>query len=105
MSLADARALDIGRAVLALLALLVPPAAAANDLLRIAVAAQIAATSVRVVRDAIRSGDLAAFGRQRDRCVRRSDLDAWIASRASKPVAGPDDRDLDRRILRLAGPR
>jgi hypothetical protein len=74
----------------------------AHDLVPIAVAARIAATSVRVVRDAIRSDDLPAFGKQRDRSVRRSDLDKWIESRRSKPIAGVVDADILRRMDRLA---
>ena len=54
--------------------------------------ARLAATSVRVVRDAIRNRELAAFGRMRDRAVRRCDLEAWIASRRLAPVEGVDDR-------------
>jgi hypothetical protein len=65
-------------------------------------AARLAATSIRVVRDAVRNRELAAFGRARDRAVRRADLDAWIASRAVKPVRGIDDADIERRIARLA---
>jgi helix-turn-helix protein len=65
-------------------------------------ASKLAKTSVRVVRDAIRAGDLAAYGGQRDRCVRRGDLDAWIESRRTRPVIGIDDRDIDRRVARLS---
>jgi len=57
---------------------------------------------VRVVRDAIRRGELAAFGRMRDRAVRHADLAAWIASRALEPVEGIDDADIARRVNRLA---
>jgi hypothetical protein len=66
-------------------------------------AARLAATSVRVVRDAIRKGDLAAYGRMRDRALRRADLDAWIASRQVRPSRGADDDDIRRRMARLAG--
>jgi hypothetical protein len=65
-------------------------------------AAQIAGTSVGVVREAIRDGALAAYGRQRDRAVRFADLAPWIESRRVKPVAGPDDADIARRFRRLA---
>jgi hypothetical protein len=65
-------------------------------------AAKRAKTSARIVRDAIRAGDLPAFGRQRDRSVRRGDLDAWIESRRVRPVAGVDDLDIERRVRRLA---
>jgi hypothetical protein len=67
----------------------------------LAEAARIAGTSTRVVRDAIRDGALVAFGRQRDRSVRRANLEAWIASRQVRPVAGVDDRDIEARIARL----
>jgi hypothetical protein len=56
---------------------------------------------VRVLRDAIRRGEVAAFGRMRDRAVRHADLTAWIASRALKPVDGIDDADIARRVHRL----
>ncbi len=72
------------------------------DLLPLRQAACVAATSVRVLRDAIRAGDLTAFGRQRDRAVRRADLNQWVADRRFAPVRGPDDRDIDRRVARLA---
>jgi hypothetical protein len=65
-------------------------------------AARLAATSVRVVRDAIRKGDLGAYGRMRDRALRRVDLEAWIASRQVRPVRGVDDADIRRRMARLA---
>ncbi len=64
-------------------------------------AARIAATSIRVVRDAVRRGELAAYGRARDRAIRRNDLDAWIASREVKPVRGVEDLDIERRMARL----
>lgn len=75
------------------------------DLLPIAEAARIAATSTRVVKESIRSGDLPAFGRQRDRAVRRADLDAWVVARRVKPLAGPDDDEIDRRVDELARAR
>lgn len=74
-------------------------------LVPIADAARIAATSARVVRDAIRAGDLAAIGGQRDRAVRRHDLDRWIESRRVRPIAGVDDRDIERRMARIASAR
>jgi hypothetical protein len=67
----------------------------------LAEAARMAGTSMRVVRDAVRDRALLAFGRQRDRSVRRADLDAWIASRQVRPIAGVDDRDIEARIARL----
>jgi hypothetical protein len=73
-----------------------------DALIPIVEAARLAATSVRVVRDAIRRGELAAFGRMRDRAVRHADLAAWIASRELKPVEGIDDADIARRVRRLA---
>lgn len=68
-------------------------------------AARVAGTSVRVVRDAIRAGDLTAYGKQRDRGVRRRDLDVWIETRQLRPVAGVDDADMDRRVRRLVAGR
>jgi len=64
-------------------------------------AARIAATSIRVVRDAVRNGELVAYGRARDRAIRRNDLDAWIASREVKPSRGVEDADIERRMRRL----
>jgi hypothetical protein len=78
------------------------PEAWDDALVPVAEAARLAATSVRVVRDAIRRGELAAFGRVRDRAVRHADLGAWIASRALEPVEGIDDADIARRVNRLA---
>ncbi len=78
------------------------PAAWDDALIPLAEAARLAATSVRVVRDAIRRGELVAFGRMRDRAVRHADLAAWIASRALQPVEGIDDADIARRVSRLA---
>jgi hypothetical protein len=68
-------------------------------------AARLAATSIRVVRDAIRNRELVAFGRMRDRAVRRNDLDLWIASRQVKPIEGVVDADIERRIARLSRER
>lgn len=99
----DTRALAIGRAVLALLEQIAPPAERPDDLVPLRDGARIAATSVFVVRAAIRSGELAAVGKQRDRSVRRAELQRWIESRTHKPVAGADDLDLERRMKRLAG--
>ena len=78
------------------------PDAEDDVLIPVAEAARLAATSVRVVRDAIRRGELPAFGRMRDRAVRHADLAAWIASRALEPVEGIDDADIARRVNRLA---
>jgi hypothetical protein len=73
-----------------------------DALIPIPVAAKLAATSVRVLRDAIRAGDLSAYGRQRDRAVRRADLEEWVRNRRVVPLPGPDDADLARRVRRLA---
>jgi hypothetical protein len=77
------------------------PEAWDDALIPVAEAARLAATSVRVVRDAIRRGELAAFGRMRDRAVRHADLADWMAGRALKPVEGIDDADIARRVNRL----
>ena len=73
-----------------------------DELVPIATAAKIAATSTRVVKDAIRGAELPAFGGQRDRSVRRADLTRWIESRRSKPVVVGVDADLQARMRRLA---
>src|SRR5579884_1855647 len=78
-----------------------------DELLPLEAAARAAATSVRVLRDAIRSGALPAVGRQRDRAVRRRDLESWIESRRT-PVARASDEQADRverRLARLARTR
>ena len=85
------------------------------SLLPIKTAAQRAATSPRVVTEAIRAGVLPAYGGQRDRAVRLSDLDAWIESRrrdrldnAPGKSAHPYDTDpvyradIDRRMRNIA---
>ena len=68
-------------------------------------AARAAGTSKRVVRDAIRAGELPAFGRQRDRSVRRSDLQRWVESRRVRVIEGPDDLDIERRVAQIARAR
>lgn len=102
----DDRALRLGRLLVALIDELAP--SAPDDLLTLAEAARAAATSLRVVREAIRGGALPAFGGQRDRAVRRVDLAAWIECRRVKPDAADavvDDDDVERRMRRLARPR
>ena len=47
-------------------------------LMPIAEAAVHAGTSERTLREAIRAGTLPAYGRQRDRAIRRGDLDGSI---------------------------
>jgi hypothetical protein len=89
---------------------IVVPTALATDaaqLLPLADAARVAATTLRVLRTAIRSGALQAVGRQRDRAVRRSELDAWIETRGA-PVARVPSSQRDRvehRLARTAGRR
>ncbi len=72
-----------------------------EELVPLREAARFAATSPRVVREAIRVGDLPAYGGQRDRSVRRRDLGQWIESRKVPVRVGPDDRDMERRMARL----
>jgi hypothetical protein len=76
------------------------PAADPDELVPLKEAARLAATSVRVLREAIRSGALVALGRQRDRSVRRRDLDAWIETRTA-PVARVAETQSSRVELRL----
>lgn len=74
-------------------------AATADDLIPIADAASIAKCSVRTLAaDARSQGWLR--GKQRSRVVRRSDLDRYIDGRA-RPLPGPDDDGMDRRIARI----
>ncbi len=77
----------------------------AGGLLPLADAARLAGTSIRVLRDSIRRGDLPAYGRQRDRSVARTDLNHWIDGRRVRPVVGPVDADMDRRVTRLSRDR
>lgn len=72
----------------------------ANRLLPVAVAARHAATSARVIREAIRAGELPAYGGQRDRSVLVEDLERWITSRRVT-LPGPADRDIERRVRRM----
>jgi hypothetical protein len=58
--------------------------------------------TLRPIRDAIRAGDLVAFGRQRTRTVKRGDLLAWLEGRRVRPGVGPDDTDIARRVARLS---
>jgi hypothetical protein len=78
---------------------------AAAELLTLDAAAVAAKCSVSSLRAAIRAGDLAAYGRQRSRAVRRADLDAWIASRRVRPIAGHDDLAMARRMKAIAARR
>ena len=73
----------------------------ADDRLTRSEAARIAGTSIGVVSAAIRRGELAAFGGERDRIVRRGDLEAWVESRRYRPSLGPVDGDIERRIRKL----
>jgi hypothetical protein len=94
----DPRVLALAAALAAVLA---PDSApSADELLPLAEAATRAATSVRVLREAIRHGDLAGFGKQRDLAVRRVDLLHWIESRRVR-IDGVDDADIARRVRRL----
>lgn len=62
---------------------------------------RVSKRSRRMISEAIRAGNLPAAGRQKDRTVRRADLEAWIASR-NVVHASIDDADVERRIARLA---
>ena len=73
-----------------------------EELLTLREAARVAATSTRVLRVAVRAGHLTAYGKQRDRAVRRSDLEQWVADRRVASVAGPADKDIESRVRRLA---
>lgn len=76
------------------------------ELIPIDRAAQIARVSRRTLRDAARSGEIALFGRQRSRTVRRADLMSWIEGRRAPVVRDDaDDRDLERRMARLRAAR
>lgn len=89
----------------AVVILVTPPRASEALMLSLHDAARQAGTSVRVVRDAIRAGELTAYGRQRDRSINPRDLARWVDSRRVKPIQGIDDADMDRRVERLAAAR
>jgi len=93
---------EIAHALSILAAAILAPASAANDdeLLTVAEIAALAKCGQRAVRDAIRAGDLPAFGNQKTRASRRRDAATWIESRRA-PTHTVDDADLDRRIDRL----
>ncbi len=90
--------------VAAIVAVLAAPQPVSDPLLPLADAAREAATSVRVLRDAVRARELPAFGRERDRSVRRSDLERWIESRRVVHAAIDDD-DIERRVRRIGAQR
>jgi hypothetical protein len=87
--------------IAAILSLLQTPAPREDDLVPLAEATRVASTSLRVLREAIRANDIPAYGRQRDRSVRRGDLLRWVESRRVVHSAIEDD-DLERRMRRLA---
>lgn len=93
------------RAAGATIIILLDGAPAADDLLPKREAAELAQCSVRSLDAGIRTGELAAYGKQRSRSVRRSDLLAWIESRRVRPVAGADDDDIARRMRSIAARR
>jgi len=74
---------------------------AGAELVPLARAAVVAATTERVVREAIAAGELPAFGRRRDRAVKRRDLDAWIEARRVRIDEGPDDDKIEKRMRRI----
>ena len=98
----DPRVLRLAEALAAILA--PAPSISPDDMIPIREAARMAATSVRVLRSGIRARVLTAYGKQRDRAIRRGDLDAWIASRHAAPVS-PSVAQAARvaRRLRLVG--
>jgi hypothetical protein len=81
------------------------PTNADDDLLPLHVAAAIASTSVRSLKDAKRRGELELLGRERSRVVRRRDLVAWIEGRGALSTIGPEDAELDARVERLKARR
>jgi hypothetical protein len=83
--------------------IVLPAASDRDELLPIRAAAREAATTVRVVQDAVRRGELPAVGRQRDRAVRRSDLESWIQSRRMPVAAVAQDQAA--RVERRLGSR
>jgi hypothetical protein len=68
-------------------------------------AARMAATSMRVLRKAIRAGALTAYAQTRGRAVRRSELQTWIEDSKLPTLPGPDDDDVARRVQRIARER
>jgi hypothetical protein len=77
-----------------------------DELLPLRVAADVAKTSLRVIREAARDPEvLPSFGKQRDRSVRRRDLDAWIESRRARvvPIAEGQEQRVELRLARRVG--
>jgi hypothetical protein len=72
-----------------------------DELLPIERASEIAATTDRVLRAAINAAELPAFGGQRDRSVKRSDLETWIISRKVRIEEGPADDSIARRVRQI----
>jgi hypothetical protein len=100
----DGSAVSIVDSPVGCVIILSAPAAASEspaDLIPEADAARLAATRIRTVRDARRTGELVAFGGQRDRSYRRGDVLAWAESRRAPVHEAIDDRDIDRRMARL----
>src|SRR4051812_34126281 len=65
-------------------------------------AASLACVRPRVLRDAATRGEIALGGAGRRRVVRRADLDAWIASRTTRPLAKCGEASDDRAEARAS---
>lgn len=99
---AAAAGATIVRSAGAIIIVIATPAETGDDLLDLASAAALAKVSLRTLRDARRAGELTMYGSQRTRTIRRADLLGWIEGRKVRPVEGVDDRDIERRMSRIA---
>lgn len=104
-AIVDAAGATVIRAHGSTIIVLAHDAPSADELIPVRAAAAEARCSVRALTAARRAGELAMYGTQRTRTVRRSDLAAWIGSRRVRPVAGVDDADMRRRMRNLEGSR
>lgn len=67
--------------------------------------ARLVGTTVSSIRKAVRRGALTAYGGQRDRALKRSDLLAWAESRKAPIVTGHDSPAIAVRVARLVRDR
>ncbi len=86
----------------ALAALLAPRTSDSEERLSLREAAVTAATTVRILEDAIRIGALPAYGSQRDRSVKRAELLKWAdARRVNIEMSDAQMDRINRRVERM----
>jgi hypothetical protein len=86
--------------------IVLPGASAADpaELLPLLDGARLASTSPRALKDAARRGEIALFGRERSRVVRRGDVLQWVQDRRAPVAAVAQDQAarVEARVSRLA---